>query len=216
MAIEDIYKITCNFSLDKRAASFSLFYQEDTEHSGVDLETRIFGEAWATAMHASIIPLLSQHTRFTSIHCTKLDGTLFPKFKINNTTQVGTSGIDALPDNNAIVVNLHQQLFPSSSDGRIYVPGIAEDQTTIGVLTQAFVTGVLQAFVDALLLPVPELSGGAGRWILGVISQKVLNAAPPFKDWEGAFSAVGSIAANTIIGTMRKRQTRVRGYGFAV
>ncbi|MDH5642973.1 MAG: hypothetical protein OEY63_02140 [Gemmatimonadota bacterium] len=124
--------------------------------------------------------------------------------------QVGVRPGPGLPSNSCLNFALNQSTFPVKSNGRIYLPGVPEQDTTVGVIDAAYQSGPVQALADGLVATVNAVSGPA-TWALGVISQKILNAAPPAKDWPGAFAFVDSISVNPIIAIQRRRTTRVVG-----
>ncbi|GAI67285.1 unnamed protein product, partial [marine sediment metagenome] len=134
-----------------------------------------------------------------------------PKWRADIATQIGDRSGTPLPANNALLIRLEQGLFPPKSNGRIFIPGISEDDTSVGNITAAFTTTAVIPLLDGLVAQLEEESGGDGRWDLGVISTLVLDAAPPFKDWDAAFSQVFGVSASPIIATQRRRQTRVVG-----
>jgi len=148
---------------------------------------------------------------FTAIVVQKVSGDSEAKFRTDITTQVGLRTGPSLPANNAILIGLSQGLFAARHNGRIFIPGVAEGDTLVGNLTTAYQTGPLQAFVDALALQLAEESGGTGRWNLGVINNLILDAAPPIKDWQSAFSQVVGVSGSPIIAGQKRRETKVQG-----
>lgn len=217
MAADNIFLVKVYFELPTSGATYGLYYRETTEATGSDLDTQLLAEAFDTHMGSTIIDMLSDDCQQPMISCQKLDGAIkSPRFDVNHTTTVGAETGPSLPNNSALVLQLNQGTFSSRSNGRIRIPGIPEPRANGVTITAAYQAGSVQAFITKLALQVPELSAGPGRWTLGVISAKVRDAAPPFKDWDGAFAPVTGLAMNTIIGILRIRQTRAEGVGGVV
>jgi hypothetical protein len=110
------------------------------------------------------------------------------------------------------IIKQSQGTFSAKSNGRIFIPGVGENDTIVGQLDNTFLTGVAQFLADALAEVVVENGGGTGRWTPGIISRKVLNQGPPPKDWEGAFAPIGSMTAWVIISSQRLRKTPIIGH----
>lgn len=211
MAADDIYKIDVHLEGPSTPASFGLYYEEAVGRDGALHDTLTIAEAWDAANGSNLLAVLSDDWKFSSIIARKMVLNPDEMARVDNAVQAGTVTGPSLPANNAINLGLKQALFTPRSDGRIFIPGVAESVTAVGVLTSAFMTGALLTFTNALIAQLVQTSGGTGRWNLGVISAKVRDLALPAKDWEGAFATVQSISRNPIIATQRRRQTKVRG-----
>jgi hypothetical protein len=216
MAADDIYRVKVNYEAPSGQAAWTIYYREDVAHDGPNTGPKALAEAFQSAMFP--LPLtqaLASEWSVTSIVTRMIYAELGadfmePVWEIDAGPAPGTQPDDALPANNAIQYGLQQSTFPARSNGRIFVPGIPEDGTDVGLLTSAYAIAA-SVLRDALVQTVAELSGGAGRWTPGVISQKVLNAVPPIKDWSGAFAPVTGVVLNTIVATQRRRGTKVIG-----
>jgi hypothetical protein len=211
MAQDDIYEVKSHFQNPSSASSVRLYYQEQVARSGVGTDCSVLAQSWATALATLFRNCLADDWFMTSVVARKVDGDPTPKWRDDLPVQVGVRAGPALPSNNAMLMQLQQGLFPSSSNGRVFIPGVAEGDTLVGNLTGAFMSGPLTALAAGLVAQLAEESAGTGRWDLGVISVKVLDAAPPAKDWQGAFSQVFGVGPSPIVATQRRRQTKVVG-----
>lgn len=211
MAIGDIYYVQAHFEAPTSGASFGLYYRETALFDQGALGTDQIAKSWENAFAILLRDVLSDDWNFTAITAEKRIVNAEPKRRVDQAVQAGSRSGPALPANNAIHMELLQGTFSARSNGRIFIPGIAESDTDVGVLVTAFVTTQLAALRDALTQLLTEESGGSGRWELGVISTKVLNAAPPAKDWAGAFAPVIGAVGHPIIATQRRRETRAIG-----
>jgi hypothetical protein len=211
MSLNDIYRVTTHYELPTSAGSWSVYYKETIDASGGDIGTQILAEAYSVAIAAETLDLLSQDCAQPAITCERVFGIPEAKYVVSHGTQVGTRPSDSLPSNCAAIVQMIQNTFLPKSNGRIFIPGIAENDTDSGVLSLSFLTNQITPFINKLVAVVAELSAGTGRFVPGVISAKVLNAAPPAKDWAGAFAPLTATAGSTILGIMRKRATKAIG-----
>ena len=211
MAEEDIYKVDVHLEAPSGNASFGVYYRETVDRDGASNDTETLADAFDNDVSTDIINVLPTDWKYPSFVVNKVYNDPIEKFLFNNAIQAGDISGPSLPANNAAVFTLHQSTFSPKSDGRIFIPGVAEVVTAVGVLTSAHLTGVLAALADSLLAGLVQVSAGAGRWELGVISAKVRDVALPAKDWDASFAPVTSITRNPIIGTQRRRQTKVRG-----
>lgn len=211
MSQDDIYQVSVHYEVSAGASSFRVYYQEDAVRSGIGTDTQVLAQSFEDVFAALLRGVLNASFNLVSIVCHKVSGDKEAKFRVDVATQVGLRPGASLPTNNAILIGLSQGLFPARHNGRMFLPGVSEDDTLIGNLTTAFQAGALQALVDDLAQQLVEESGGTGRWNLGVINGTVLNSSPPIKDWQSAFSAVVSVAGSPIVAGQKRRQTRVRG-----
>lgn len=214
MAADDIYSATMHFEGPTSAASFGLFYQQSINHTAAVFGTEALAEAANDQLKTPVKNALSDDWHLSAIVCRLHNATVEPKHVFDVEAGVGVRLGPALPANMTWMCRQSQILFSPKSNGRVFIPGLAEGDSAVGVLTNAFATGAAAALATALQTALTEVSAGAGVWAPGVISRKVLDAAPPAKDWEGAFSQVGTVTAWTIIAHQRRRKTRVTGAKF--
>lgn len=155
--------------------------------------------------------MLSDEFFIPSVSVRKVYGDPFPRYIASNeSSPQGTIANPALPANCALNLGLQQSRFGAKSNGRIFIPGVPENQTTVGVANAAYLSGPVTAFVSLLINGVNSETD-TGAWVPGVISTKVLNAAPPAKDWPGAFAQVSAAMKNPVLAFQRRRTTRVLG-----
>jgi len=211
MAADDIYNVRLQFEAPSGAATCSLYYQEVVQVTSIQNENQTLADAWEAVLGAAVLNVMSDEWEFPCIIVQKMTGLPKPMARLDRVIQPGTIATAALPANNALQFNLEQGLFSARSNGKVYFPPPPEEQQLDGVITSGYQTGPVAALQAALFATIPELSGGAGVFQLGVISAKVRDAAPPFKDWDAAFAAVLNVSSQAIIATARRRQTKVHG-----
>lgn len=211
MPADDIYSVVTQYELPSGSASHKVHVEQNVNNTQVDNSNMILSEAWDAHFGSTFIDMLSDDCWIAGIQVTKLTGNPEASFRLDNTSQVGTRTGPSLPNNNALQMRIKQNTLNGKHDGRIYLPGVAEPDTNIGVLKAAFAATQMGAFVLALSTQIVETSGGTGRWSVGVINQTILNAAGPGnpKDWEGAYAVSTGITGHVIIATQRRRQTKI-------
>lgn len=208
--IGDIFSVTVNIGCPQSAASFICWYRETVTKDSFTFATEGLAEAFEARLDTPLRNIMADDFNVPSFTCRKHFQLQEPKFRLPNEVQAGQRPGPGLPANNALVVSLAQGTFPAKSNGRIFIPGLAEADTDVGIIDAAMQI-LVELFTDALLPPLNEPSPGNGVWELGVISQKVLRVpdAPP--DWPGAFAPVTAISTSPIIQTQRRRQTKIIG-----
>jgi hypothetical protein len=216
MAADDIYLAEFHFEGPTSAASTGLYYQEDTGHDAAVIGTTILAESLEDVLLTPFKNVLSDDWWLSSITVRLVSNFLERISRFDVVGGVGLRTGPALPANMAWLCKATQSLFGPKHNGRIYIPGLAETDTTIGVLTNAFATTEAAALATALATSIAQISAGTGVWSPGIINRTVLNfpriADPEAAlDWEGAFSPIATLNAWTIISSQRRRVSRVVG-----
>lgn len=208
--IGDIFSVQVNIGCPQSAASFTLWYRETATVDQHDFGTEAIAEAWHDETDVSLRAFMADDYNVVSFTARKHFQLQEPKFRFPNAVQAGSRPGPGLPANNAIVVSLAQGTFPAKSNGRIFLPGLAEADTDVGVIDAAMQIAV-QTFMDQIATGLDEPSPGTGHWELGVISQIVLRVpnAPP--DWPGSFAPVTALSSSPILQTQRRRTTKIVG-----
>lgn len=211
MPADDIYNVRLNYENPTGVSSSSLYFRETVAQSGAGPSTRIVADSFETQFGQLFNDVLSNDFWLASLEVSLVWQIPVQKYRLDRDGDPGERVGPALPSNNCALIGLHQATFSARSDGRLFLPGIAEGDTDNGVLTDAFLTAAMVPLRDALLVNLVEVSAGTGVWELGVISAKVRDLALPLKDWDGAFAPVNGVSTPTIIATQRARQTKARG-----
>lgn len=216
MAADDIYLAEYHFEGPTSPASIGLHYQEDVAEDSSTSGPRVLAESLEAVHLAPIKNVLSDDWFVASLTVRKISFMDEPISRIDLPDGVGLRAGPALPANMSWLLKQTQALFGPKHNGRIYVPGLAESDTLIGVLTSAFFTGVATTLAAAFQATIVQISAGTGRWKPGVINRVVLQAPleeepPEPLDWEGSFSPLGTVIPWTIISSQRRRASRVIG-----
>lgn len=115
------------------------------------------------------------------------------------TNVAGTSGVDSLPPQCAVLFSLYTGTKGRSYRGRFYRPGIAEDLQASGIINSTLVTAceTIGTQLDAVFGP----SGSDPHWQLCVIS-RYLNG---IKRATPVGTEVTAIIVDTVVRTQRRR-----------
>ncbi len=214
MAVEDIYRVNVNFEGPTMASGCTIFYQEEVQQTTQGTATQSLAASWGFSKHLQWIGVLNNQWHLTSIHVHRVDGDPIAPFLATFSPTAGTRSGDPLPADNCLLIQLLQALYPRTSNGRLYLPGLSENDSTVGVVEASFLANQVVTLTNGLSSALPELSGN-GVWIPGVISAKILNAPPDSKDWQAAFSPLIAAQGNPVIARQVRRRTKVTGVSVA-
>ncbi len=211
MAIDDIYRLQLHYQGVTQAASTGLYYKETAISTANGLGNRSLVLSFIASHSLALRNVLVDDWELAAVQSSKVFDEPDPTAQDAPALQNGARTGAPLPANNCILLQLFQTTFPRTSDGRMYLPGIAEPDSSVGKLVPAFIAAQLATLIAVLQAPVSE-SGGTGSWTPGVISAKVRDAVPGFKNWAAAFAAVIGIQAWPVIARQVRRTTKVIGY----
>ena len=209
MAADDIYYVQYHLEGPSQPASFGVYYQETGLSTSPKGATQSLAES-ANAMRPTLINILSRDWQFTAVTASRKGGFQIAKHVFSTEGVAGVRPANALPANNAMLIQLFQTQFPKTSNGRVYIPGISEQDTSIGRVESTFLGDELLSFSTRLSQAFIE-ADGTGVWVPGVVSAKVRDAIPGQKNWQDAFSTMVGALAWPVIARQRRRQTRVIG-----
>ena len=210
MAADNIYLVRVHFEGPSQPASIGIYYQEAGLSTAVQGPTQSLAESFDTALTGRLTNLISEEWQVSAIECSRMDGDDIAKHVFSLQGRPGVRNGASLPANNALLIQLFQVLFPKTSNGRQFIPGLAESDTDVGRITQGYADGVLATYVTRIAQVISE-TDGTGHWTPGVVSAKVRDLIPGQKDWEGAFSGIVGALGWPVIARQRRRQTKVRG-----
>lgn len=208
--IDDIFRVTFHFEDPSGHSSCSCYMQQTLDNSSTNRDCPELANAVEDEMDSLIGDVLSDDFWFTSVEVNKVYDTPEPRWITTSLPQAGQQLGPGLPSNCCVLLTIFQSTHGNRGNGRMFWPGIPEAQSNMGTIDAAFQGTEWLALAQRLVLPFSSI-GDTGEWALGVISQKILNAAPPAKDWAGAFAFATACGAQPIIAIQRRRTTRVVG-----
>lgn len=210
MAQDDIYRLTVNYEGPTMASSCALYFQEDGLSTSSSGATQSLCFSWRFNKTTAFLGVLCQEWHLTSTFAERVDGEAIAPFLQPQTTTVGSRAGNSLPADNCLLMQLLQALHPRTSNGRLYLPGLSETDSDVGIVEQAFLANQVTVLGNAISADLPE-QGGTGNWKPGVISAKVRDLIPGQKDWQAAFSGVIASLGNPVIARQVRRRTKVKG-----
>lgn len=210
MAQDDIYRLTLNYEGPTMHSSCALYFQEDGLSTSASGPTQSLCFSWRFNKTTEFINVLCQEWKLISTFAERVDGEAVPPFLQPQTAAQGTRPGNALPADNCLLMQLLQAVHPRTSNGRLYLPGLSESDSDVGIIEAAFLANQVTVLGNAISGVLNE-QGGTGSWNPGVISVKVRDAIPGVKDWQGAFSQVIASLGNPVIARQVRRRTKVRG-----
>jgi len=211
MAVNDIYRVQFHYQGVAGASSTGLYYRETALATANGLANRSLVVSLIILHSLALRNVLSDDWELSAIQSSKVFDDPDPTAQDAPTPQDGTRVGAPLPSDNRILLQLFQATFPRTSDGRMYLPGIAEADTSVGKLLPAFITAQLTPLVNILAAPVTE-SSGTGVWEPGVISAKTRDLVPGFKNWSAAFAPIIGVQGWPVIARQTRTRTKVFGY----
>lgn len=210
MASDDIYRIEIHYEGPSQAASTSLYFLEDAPRDTGISDTRTLNETFQTLYTQDLRGVLSDDWKLVSSECHKVFGNAVPMHLQEFSNPTGNRPGPSLPANNALILAFTQVTFPRRSNGRVFMPGLAEGDTATGVLSNAFLIGAANALAVRMGNQMNE-PGGTGVWLPIVISATRRDLVPGQKDWPGSVGSVISVDVQPLIGRQVRRSTKVRG-----
>lgn len=162
---------------------------------------------WIQCFTAHILPSLPSIMTLDTVRYQRVTAPISIEFiEPFPANTVGTGNGLSLPSFCSRVVSIQTSLGGRSHHGRIYFPGIPEDQTQNSILEQA-VPGY-QAFLDFLACLVTKFIVGEpigqNQFKLGVYSRKLGGAKLPYNTV--GFTQAEKLSLATFIGTTRSRK----------
>lgn len=212
MAQDDVYRVTVHYEGPTQPSSVSLYYQEDGLSTALPDPVSSLNFSFFFSVITFLQNVLSDDWFISSTRCRRVSGDKIApdlqSFEDASGNRVGRS----LPANNCLLMQLLQAAFPRTSNGRLYLPGLTEQDTDVGVIESAFLANQVVALGNRLSDTLEE-NGGTGSWQPVVISAKVRDAGPGPPDWEGAASPMIAALGNPVIARQVRRTSRIVGRG---
>lgn len=155
-----------------------------------------------------LMPVLASTYSLQEVRWKKVSPVLGPEY--STIVGVGAAGggtATALPSYCSAVVSIRTALGGRSKRGRMYIPGIPEDQTNGSYLDPglplylglvAFLACVAGEFFH------PDPAGGSDLFDIGVYSRKIGGSAFPYGT--SGFTAATALTPSSVLGTTRSRK----------
>jgi len=195
MAIGDIYQTIWDINVENQRCAMSLHFREQVASDNaipalqlcVGLQSTILGNLTA---------IMSSQALVTSIYARRVSPTpsIPGQDLISVVSGAGERSADCTPPQCATIATLYTSVATKSGRGRIFIPGLAEEDQDTGQLTDMHISRV-QTLMDNLLVATPAPGADPGEWVLAVWSPK-----------DGVGRVVEHYVVRTNVGTLRSRR----------
>lgn len=202
MASGDIYSLRYEIGVAGRRTTNTLWYKQISSDPTDSSPTQLLNsfDFSATAALRAVI----------ADECTLCTYLVTPKSTADPPAQqifggtAGLGGSNVLPSNKAWVLSLLQTTLPARHNGRIYVPGLSQENQDGNVLTPVFRDGAATTFRDAIGPTVDDGDPLNGEYELGVYTIHSV----PFNPAE-VVTSTGRVVKPQVF-SQRPRQTRLQ------
>lgn len=204
MAVADVYRVKVKGEGREGEWQMNFHYRELTVPTA-DPGPDALALGVAEHLTGSLRACVSSSNQISRWDVDKLSGTKEPaaSHALVAASRVGLRSAVALPASKPLRFLLLQAVFPSASNGQVFMSGVAADDTLGNVALAGYTSGPVQTFAGDLLANVEEDSGD-GLWGLIVLSRKFLIENPG--DYEGASADVIQVGFDPRVGMMRSRR----------
>lgn len=207
MAVGDIWYNKFNFSTNNRAWSFGLWFEETTGFSPTDSGQPIARALYAK-FQASLLGIINVESKFESIQSWRRhSGTAIPGYLKVQSGDGGRGG-NAMPNDNALVINLQQEAADAKHNGRIALAGQSDGDHEANDFTNTYLTTQVKTFTDLVPTTVSAVGPDTGDGRIVILSKTFVPAATPI----GTCLDVTNAQANTRVLTQRRRKQKACGY----
>ena len=207
MATGDLWYNKLNFSTNNRAWSVGL-WMEETTPLGVDDDGGIPARALNAHLQTQLLDVINVDTLYESCESyRRFPGESLPGF-VRIVGGTGTRTGDAMPNDNALYINLRQEAQDAKHNGGIYIAGQSDSDHANSEWTSGYLSTQVTAFTDRLPLQVNAASGDVGTFRIVVLSKTF---TPPSTTIGTPFDVTSAVATNRVL-TQRRRAQKTRGF----
>lgn len=150
MANNDLLLCKLNLNINGNTASMNLHYKITLGGNAED-PCGALAAGFAGALD-SLLEAMAENVQLASIDTRVVQGENRPPSLGLLAAFQGEGGLEALPLTKAVVIQLQQDQLPGRFNGRLYVPGVAESDTTGNLLSNAGVTSSLNQWMQDVRL----------------------------------------------------------------
>lgn len=204
MAVGDLFSVRFKFNVATHPASFVLHYRMNDSYNDPGLDyCGALDAALRTEMESPGFFLASDVT-FEGWEIRKITGIPAAPALSQLANQVGARPGQALPLTKAVVVGLNQSTGGAKRNGRVYLPGISENDTAGNLMEGTQVMGFINTYFNAGVLV--DTNFGGQDWEFSMTVKEGIPASQGPRDWP-----VTSCSTRSIIYNQRRRVTNEWG-----
>ena len=211
MAVNDIYRVTFNFTTNNRPWQFTIHVKETVASSDQN-RADIVAEACAVHFQNELVACFRSETLFQSVYACRLvpSENLAGNWVIRG-AQSAIAG-DSLPNDNAWVINLRQDTGAAKYNGRIFLSGLYDGAIDKNELSITFFNTQAFPLAQRFSVDIQAVSPESGTWSVVVLSK----AYTPAQTGYGTPLEVTSSVARKRIFTMGSRRSKNKGVSFGL
>ena len=203
MAANDFFRLTIDYTQLNKRMSSSLVYQQIAGADSLDDQADFLG-LLVTNIDTALKAVLSSAVVIARYRFIQFTGTTRLARQTNySDTHIGTNSAQPLPFNLAAIIRLRTDAPSGHSNGRIYIPGIAEDAIDSGII-EATEVAKLQTLANALALTVGPTATSSYSYRPMVLSWDTTVTPRVIKTSQIVLSA----EAQSVMYNQRRRQSR--------
>lgn len=205
MAVNDVYKVDFYSHAHDRQFITSFHYRETVEDIG-PFPAAAINAAWQIAILPPLRGLLSTETYCGAIHTRRIVGGEGPTSRGYFVDGNGSRSGEAMPGNQALLVQLNGTHQGRPSRGKQYISGLSESDCDGNQWNGDLLNTEVFLYMDQLMQTLTGVAPSTGEWEFGYMARAgVLTTDPPLA-WPGQFVRPVSLTGRNIPATIRSRQ----------
>lgn len=206
MAVDDIYRVTCDCSTNNRSWSIGFFVQEqDSLETGDGLTV---AEACSNSFTSLLRDCLSEQSYVESWHASKRYNGYNAAGRHYVADGEGIQPGDALSNDNSLYVSLRQTYTDAAHNGGLYLSGLSADTQDGSKWTTTFLDTPVKALTDELPGYIDAVSPSVGKWRIVIVSKTMPEWTTPI----GTVMDVTTAQATNRVMTQSRRRQKVKGF----
>ena len=207
MAVGDLFYCRLSCTTNNRNWGFGLWLEETTPATPAN-EGRVISDALRSHISSGLIGMFPAQTVFESVQAwRRYPSSCRPGY----TKELGGTGSQsgtAMPNDNALHVNLRQIEQDAKYNGSIYIAGLSSDAHSGNEWTSGYLTTQIKTFTDLLDDPVSAVGTDTGGWKFVVVSKAYTPSATPIGS---PFDVDEAVATNRVM-SQRRRKQKAKGW----
>lgn len=207
MAVGDLFYNKINCSTNNRAWSFGLWCEEVSPANPTN-DAGVIARAVNAHLQTQLLAIINTESRMESVQSWRRHTTTARPGFVVLSGAAGSRIGDAMPNDNAIFINLRQEAQDAKYNGGIYIAGQSDDDCNGNDWFQVYLDGPVAAFAAVLPNFINAVGGDAGQWRFVTVSKTFVPPTTPV----GSPFDITEATASTRVQSQRRRAQKVRGY----
>jgi hypothetical protein len=207
-AAGEVWQVNVQGFIENQECQNVLYFRAQAADS--NMENHLF-QYLIECIVQGLVPKLSGTYRFDQFTAFRVTPTVGPSVEVFPGSGIATDGAaagDSEPSFVSALISLHTTRGGRSGRGRMFIPGVAEGDTTASSINlEGPLWAALVAFAACMITKFLTKDLAAdGDWEWGVMSRKIGGAKPPFL--AAGFAPVTRAVPKRLLATTRSRKVR--------